>query len=284
MKKVLLTGASGFMGQELVPKLVKKYKLFCFVRKTSNLEKLKNHKISFVYGDILDRNSVFQATKNKDIIIHLATSHTSGNEELNIEGSKNIIDACEKNKVKRLVFISSMSSKRKILDNYGKAKLKIEKMIESSNLDYTIIRPSMIYTNHGISLIETNLKSVPFIIPIIGNGRYKMNPVHIKNVIEAITLSLNNQKSIKKSYDLAGSEDITFNEIISICKKQFKINKLIIHIPIFFCIFIFRLVPLISIEAIKGINENTNANSEEISKDLKIKLISFREGIKNVNI
>jgi nucleoside-diphosphate-sugar epimerase len=282
---ILITGATGFIGKRLVKKLSlnKNYKIICFVRKNSKIKDLEKFKVNIIYGDMFDKNSILKALKNIDLIVHLATSHINGNEKLNLIGSKNIIESCIEKKVKRFVFISSMATKRKILDEYGKTKLDIEKILKSSSLDWTILRPSMIYSERNLFLLGKCI-SFPFIIPVIGNGKYKMDPVFIEDIIFSIEEVIRNKNSINKEYDLSGGERLSFNELINLCKKRFNIKKPAIHIPIFLCLAIFRFFPIISLESIRGINQDTNSDISNLVRDLKIKPRSFREGIKYVHI
>lgn len=284
MKKMLITGATGFIGKMLVPKLAKNNKLVCFVRRSSNTACLKMKNVSFAYGDIMDKESINSAVKDFDVVIHLAASHTSGSEERNINGSANIISICRKRNVKKFIFISSMAVKRKSLDDYGRAKLKIENMLKKSGLNYVIIRPSIIYSKDNLSLIGKSLTSLPFFIPIIGNGRYKLNPVFIEDVVKVISL-VSEKESIKnKEYDVAGAKSMSFNNIVDLCRREFSMQKIKLHIPIFLCVLVFRLVPLVSIESVKGINESTNADISALEEDLNVMPISFEEGIKNVTL
>lgn len=283
MKKILVTGATGFIGSKLIPKLIKNYQVICFVRKTDDIEGIKKFNIQFAFGDMFDKDSLMKAVKNMGAVIHLATAHLPGKEEMNLLGSKNIIEACEKNKVKRVIFISSMATKRKNIDEYGKIKLKIENLIQNADLDYTILRPSIIYSKNNLSLIGKTL-SFPLFIPIIGNGKYKMNPLYIEDLINTILKVIENKKSVREDYDVAGGEKISFNEIIKICKNRFNVKKPMLHLPIPLCLLIFKFFPIVSSEAIKGIKEDTNADITKLKRDLKIEPINFREGIKNVNL
>lgn len=275
--KILITGSTGFIGRYLLEKL--KGEIYCFVRKTSNIKGLE--KYNLITGDLMDKSSLLEATRNKDLVLHLATSHAATKIE-DIIGSRNLIDSCKQNKVKKIIFLSSMAVKRRILDDYGKTKLSIEKMIIYSGIPYTILRPTIIYSRNNLSLIGKSL-SYPFIVPIIGNGKYKLNPVYIEDLIKII-IECVNKKTSNKIYDIAGRESLSFNEIINISKKRFNIKKINIHIPISICLILFRIFPLTSIESIKGINQDTSADISSLVKDLKITPLSFREGIKNVHI
>ncbi len=282
-KKILLTGGTGFIGKELIKKISDKYEIKCLVRKHSNFEYLKKFKVEFIFGDLRDKESISNSLKNIDMVIHLATSHQKGKEDVNLITSKNLVEICKQKNIKKFIFISSMAANRKLLDDYGRTKLKIEELIKNSGLNYIILRPSIIYSNNNLSLIGSTLKSVPFIIPIMGNGNYKINPVHIQDTVNSIDASIKTKEK-NKIYDIAGAENLSFNEIIKICKKRFNIYKLNIHIPIFLAIIMFKMIPIVSTESIKGINEDTNADISLLKNDLKINPISFREGIKNVNL
>ena len=70
--KILVTGATGFIGKSLVEFMSKQgHEISCFVRKTSNIGPLKNLNVKFVYGNILDKNSIEKAIGDNEIIIHL---------------------------------------------------------------------------------------------------------------------------------------------------------------------------------------------------------------------
>ncbi len=276
--KILVTGSTGFIGRNLIPEI--EGDVFCLARKTSDISKIKKHRI--VFGDLMDKSSLLKATEGKKIVIHLATSHTNSKMQ-DVIGSKNLIESCKKNKVKRIIFISSMAVKRRHLDDYGKTKLKIEEVIKKSKIPYTILRPSLIYSEDNLSLIGKSL-SIPFIIPIIGNGKYKLNPIYIEDLIKVIIECIKNKDSINKVYDIAGPEKISFNEIISISKRKFDLKKLEIRIPKIICIILFTIYPIISADAVRGIDEDTNADITLMKKELKIKPIDFEEGIKNVHL
>lgn len=283
-KNILVTGATGFLGKELIPKITKDYSIRCLVRKTSNITELKKHSLEIVYGNILDKKKMLEITKNIDIVIHLATSHGKEKSNRDIIGSKNLIDASKKNKVKRIIFLSSMAANRRIPDSYGKVKILIENYLKKSGLKYTILRPSIIYSKNNLSIIGKSLFIIPFFIPVIGNGDYKMGPVFIGDIIKSIKKAIENKKSVNKIYEISGREQLSFNELIKISKEELKIKKKIVHIPLSVCKIIFRLIPLVSIESLNTINESSNANIEKLVQELNVNPISFREGIKNVNI
>ena len=118
--KILLTGATGFVGSVLVPRLLAlKYvdTLSVFVLPGEEFsETITSNSVIIYYGDMRDSLSVDNAVKNQDVVIHLAgfisywRRDTERLRAINIQGVQNVVDACIKHKIQRLVHISSVGS------------------------------------------------------------------------------------------------------------------------------------------------------------------------------
>lgn len=273
---ILITGGTGFIGNALVRSLKnkKKYNILIATRNKSNEKR-------FCQCNLLDLDSIINVTKGNDLVIHLAFSK---NYPENIKIAENLVRASKKSEVKKIILISSMSAKRKHPDGYGKTKQKVEKIVKESGLNYTILRPSIIYGEGSTSFdfIIQNIRKVPLFVPIIGTGKYKISPVHINDVVKGILNCISNKKTNNKEYDLPGGEEIYFVDLINVLKKELKINKKNIHVPIWGCNLVAAIAPkLISKENIKNLTEDSLAQISESEKDLNYHPIKFREGIKN---
>ena len=279
---ILITGATGFVGRNLIESMPKE-NIKCLVRSTSNIEFLKKYNVNIVYGDINDKKSLDNALKGIDAVIHLAAYIRGSNKDLfykvNTEGIKNLIEACKKNKIKRIIMLSSMAVTRKYLDDYGKSKKQAEDLLKNSNLDYTILRPSMIYgkdsnsTKHLISYINM----LPLIIPIVGNGKFNIQPIYINDVTSVIIKSLDNKTSIGKTYDLLGETRISFNYFIDFISSRLNIKKIKFHIPVSFVLigisffrFFYKNFPVTK-EFIKGMGYDTIGDNSKVKQDLNVK-------------
>ncbi len=123
-KKILITGANGFLGSSLVKlALKKKYTVNVLVRKKSNLKNLDRYvsKINLYYGDIRDIESLNNPIKSSDIIFHVAADYRlwakkiSDLYETNVYGTENILSLVSRNN-KKLIFTSSVATLG-IIDN-----------------------------------------------------------------------------------------------------------------------------------------------------------------------
>ena len=148
---IAITGATGFLGRHLVERLRNK-EIKCLVRKEDHGFK----KIKTIKGDLGDKKALDNLVKGAKVVVHLAAiiDHEDKEEykKVNIEGTKNIIKACKKNGIKKIIFVSSMASTKTHLDDYGKSKSEAEKLLLSSGLNVTILRPSFIYGKDSNSM------------------------------------------------------------------------------------------------------------------------------------
>tara|TARA_Y100000294_G_scaffold169363_1_gene180431 strand:+ start:48 stop:953 length:906 start_codon:yes stop_codon:yes gene_type:complete len=225
---ILLTGASGYLGQKLIKELL--------LKKNINLKTLVHHSsmnvkgCQTVYGELNDLNSLKIATAGMDAVVHLAAvTHTNNQEDyfiVNTEGTENLLKACSQNGVKRFVYMSSRAAHPEG-GSYSKSKLAAEEFVKKSKMSWIILRPSEIY-GHGSSdainkLIRwiLNLK----IIPVIGDGKYSLSPVYIYDIIPAITEAIVNEELHKITFILAGPEEIIYNTLIDRLCSQLNVKR-----------------------------------------------------------
>ena len=262
-QKILITGATGNVGKHLVTNLlVNKYNISCLTTRDKKA-------IYDVKGDLNDYNSLFEATKNIDIVIHLAAALNGSKKKLNkinAQGTRNLIKACGKNNVKKILFISSLDIKFRT--NYGVSKLKAEKIIKDSSLYYIILRPSAIYGigfKTGINSLVKILKKTR-IIPIMGAGETLYQPLYVGDLVLLIKQIIDSDKFNNKCYFVGGSKIINFNKLIDLIGFNFRKKIIKIHLPI----------------KSKNFRFNKTCSNKEIKKDFEFNPISIEEGIKKI--
>jgi len=286
---ILITGATGQIGEKLISALKNsEHKIRILSRNSQN--NLKDNKIESVIGDLKNLKSLEKATINIDTIIHLAAiTHTNDQKlyyHINTEGTKNLLTAAEKNKVKNFIYISSRTAGIEG-GAYAHSKLLAEELVKKSSLNWVILRPSEVYganDKEAISKLINIIKKNP-IIPIIGDGKYCLNPVHIDDLIQTISIIVNKNIYSRKTYIIAGPKEISYNDLVDKLAKKLKVKIIKIHIPIFFArliaylFFLFKKDILVR-DQVPRLLSKKPGGIEEARKDLGFKPRNLEAGLK----
>lgn len=233
---IFITGATGFLGKNLIPPLIKEgFNLNCLTR---NPDCLKNLPVKITFGDL--ENFQWPANSGKiDTVIHMAAVINAKNPrdfyKINCDGTKKLIDECLKNEVKHFIFLSSLNVLQKNPDDYAQSKKMAEDYLQISGLNYTILRPSLIYgpnDTKNIGQLIKIAKKLP-IVPIIGSGKNKIQPVYVNDIVNVVIIILKNpEKFYNKTYNLAGPDVLEFNELIDLILKTLSLKKKRVHVPL----------------------------------------------------
>lgn len=176
MKNILVTGASGFIGQHLVKLLCSQGKnVRVLVRKSSNLDSLADHSIERVFGDVCERNSLQNALAGVTSVYHLAgltrENKLGDFQRVNVEGTENLLQAAlEQANPPRFVYVSSLAAggpgRKNVpksesdlscpISAYGKSKLEAEKRLiaASDRISVSIIRPPIVFGEGDWASVE----------------------------------------------------------------------------------------------------------------------------------
>lgn len=222
--KIVITGGAGFFGLHCAKYFVSKKSLVTLVDIApfeKNEYPQKNTK--FVKGDVRDSKIMNQVTKGCDVVVHAAAALPLWKEgliyDININGTKNVLECCVKNKVKQLIFISSTAvygvpkvhpiyetDKRVGVGPYGTSKIKAEEICEQyrkKGLIITIIRPKTFIGTHRLGVFEILFDWVKDgkHIPVIGNGLNRYQLLDVDDLVTAI-YRLTILKDKKKANDV----------------------------------------------------------------------------------
>jgi NADH dehydrogenase len=261
------------------------------IRSEKNADYFKRIKAETAFGDITDAKAVDKAVEGAEIVVHLAALVNSADrkkfQEVNVDGTKNLLDASKKYGVKRFVFFSSAVITSKIKGIYSDSKIKGEKLVRDSGVPYTIVRPSLLYGDNDVKnfggMIKL-IKKLP-IVPTVGSGNAKTQPVYIGDVVDAVVSVIGSQKAKNNEYFIAGPETLTLNEMIGITSKKLGVKRLKFHVPIILArpvvFFYERLAknPSIITEQIKRMNEDKVYDITDAEKDFGYKPMKFEKGL-----
>lgn len=284
MNNILLIGSTGFTGSYILNQLLKKNdSIYLYVRSINKAKSLKYNDlpVNIIKGDLANESELIFALKNIDIVIYVAS--------LGLGHVKKIISVLEKSNVKKIVFTSTTGIFTRLNPDSKQIRLDAENDIRNSNLNYTIIRPTMIYgskEDRNMSRLITFIRKMP-VIPVFGSGKFLQQPIHVEDLAKVIIQAAYSKKSTRKSYNVSGASPITYNDIIKTVTSSLNTYCKIIHIPLNISIllanFFERLLarPIIKVEQIKRLNEHKAFTHDDAKKDLNFKPREFSEGILN---
>lgn len=239
---ILVTGASGYVGNNLVRRLVQAGKpvraMVGNVKKALTRLKDVEAKIEIVRGDVTRPESLAEWMQGVDTVIHLvAIAVEKGKrtyETINYQGTVNVVDAAKRAGVKRFLNMcqngASSDSKSRFLGSKGRA----QEYVAKSGLNWTAFRPSVIWgPQDEFANVQARLiKMTPVIFPIVGDGKAQFQPVYVGDVVEAMVKSLDDDSTIGHEYELGGPEVLTYAEIVDRVLKALGTNRLRVKVPV----------------------------------------------------
>lgn len=269
MSKLLITGARGFIGKNLI----------------KSLEKDGNDFI--VFKGNITREEDFTRVDNKiDKVIHLAAKVSCRSkkkiEQVNVRGTENVIKFCQENKVKKLIFLSSIRVLSESSDPYIDSKRKAEELVKNSGVPHVIIRPSLVYgpgDRKNIGAI-INMAKKSTIMPVFN---FNMQPVYIDDLIKVIVYSLSIQEN--KELNIVGQEIIKYIDILNIL-KSLGLKLKTINMPEFFAAML-KFLSLTSFLPmpywqVKTLLVNETYKGDAWPEQFKIRPTLFKDGIREV--
>lgn len=279
--KVFVTGATGFTGSRAVPLLLAQgFEARCLYRADSDRSALPQPEIEWVLGDVANRQALSGLMNGTQALVNIAS--------LGFGHADSIVGAAQDAGIRRAVFISTTAIFTQLNARSKAARLAAEESIQKSGLDFTILRPTMIYGSRRdrniFRLIEW-LRVFP-VIPVLGNGEYLQQPIFVDDVAQAVVSCLKDDRAVGKSYNIAGQSALSFNQVIDVIAAQMNRRVWKIHFPsgpvVSMLRFFERLhIPFpIKAEQILRLNENKNFDYAEAQNDIGFQPRSFAEGIR----
>lgn len=178
---IALTGATGFVGKAVLDEAVRREEpVRALTRRTQGP---RTH-VKWIDGDLSNPAALATLCHEADAIIHVAgltnTPDPAAFEDANVGGTERLIAAAKEKKVKRFVFVSSLSAREPELSAYGASKAKAEKLVEASGLDWTIVRPPGVYGPHDVDYFEM-FRSAKFgFVPLPPGGASSI--IHVEDL------------------------------------------------------------------------------------------------------
>ena len=248
---ILITGATGFIGRHLAGALSKTFSVRCLVRKNSDITPLRGLNIDLVYGDLLDKDSIFPALDGIGLVYHLAGEVYSRRKQDyykgNVLATQNLLEACKKKDTERIIYLSTVGvykpvTTRTLLTEesecepitiYGKTKLEAEGLIKQCKIPWVIVRAPIVYGPYQPPVLNrlfldafTKRK-----IYNVGKGDNPRSFCFIGNLVDGLMLLANKPEANGKLYILSDDSPYTFDEIITTICGVIGQKVKVVHLP-----------------------------------------------------
>jgi nucleoside-diphosphate-sugar epimerase len=240
----LITGASGFIGGRIIERLRHDHHchIKALVHNLNHATRIARLKIKIIPGDILDKNLLADITKNVNYVIHCAVG-TSPNAKLNrkitVEGTRNILQASQKNQVNRFVYLSTASVYGYPLppvcnektpyqvvadDLYNHDKIAAEKIalkFTHRPLPLVILQPTIVYGPYSTPWTIRPIRQLQHHeLFLVNHGQGLANPIYIDNLVDAIFLSLTKKAAANQKMIISDGQPITWKNFYEAYQKM----------------------------------------------------------------
>ena len=278
---ILITGGTGFTGQHVCKLLLKRAEPFkCIVRDEQKSKFLSDAGVPVVFGDVRDQGAVRKALKGCSGVINLVSfkeGHIS-----------TLISEAKWASVNRLVFISTTAIFTQLNADSKTMRLRTEAEIMSRQLNWTILRPTMIYGARGDRNMERLIKAVRRfpIHPILGSGDRLLQPIHVTDLAQAVVDSYSCENSRGVAFNLSGKHPLTYRQVVLEVTQLLRKRTILFSLPLKMAILAVEICrrlpwfPKLTAEQVRRLDEDKAFSHQAAREAWGFDPMGFSKGIK----
>ena len=281
--RVLVTGSSGFLGGHVVPLLYARgHQVTALTRSPTAARKVTALGATPVSGDLDDPRSVDAAFAAIDAgaLVNLAS--------LGFGHAATIVSAAEEAGLTRAVFVSTTAIFTHLDARSKSVRTEAERTIRASALEWTIIRPTMIYGTQADRNMARLLRAVRRwpVFPLPGGGHRLQQPVHVDDVASAVVSALERPASVGRAYEVAGPDALPLREVVTEAAAAVGRHPKLVPFPLGPLAAAIRLYGAVSVrprlraEQLERLAEDKRFDVSPARRDLGFQPRSFAEGIR----
>jgi nucleoside-diphosphate-sugar epimerase len=181
--------------------------------------------------------------------------------------------------IRRAVFVSTTAIFTSLPTSSRAIRLEAEAAVESSRLDWTLLRPTMIYgtgRDRNISRLLRFLKRWP-VFPLCGNALWQ--PVHVDDLAAGVVAAFDSQTSVGRAYNLAGAKPIRFAALLRTAARAVRRQVVLVPVPLAVAVVAARLTHVVSPEQIRRLAEDKAFSYSYAARDFGFAPRSFESGV-----
>lgn len=278
--RVVVTGGTGFTGEHVVRLLVSHgIAPTILVRPGSDRSRLADLPVRFVEGDLGDSIRLRKCFSNHDCLLNVAS--------IGFGHGPDIVRCAVDAGVTRAVFTSTTAILTQLSVRTKPVRTAAETAVRDSKLQWTIVRPTMIYgtaRDRNVCQLLRSLKRWR-LVPLPGGGHAMQQPIHVDDVADALVRCLLSDTTIYRVYNISGLLPLTFRDMVIEAARAVGVHPLLLPIPVTPLATMVTLLERtglptrIRAEQLRRINEDKAFSHDAASKDFGFSPRSFAVGV-----
>ncbi len=291
--KILLTGATGYIGKRLLPVLIDQgLEVICCVRDIKRFPKegiYIHPRVTVFEIDFLEEVKFSDILKDIDAayyLIHSMSSNIKNFESLEEKTANNFVKLVEQTEAKQIIYLGGIANQENLSKHLASRK-RVEEILSKSRVPLTSIKTGIIVGSGSASfeIIRDLVEKLPVMIaPKWLNTKH--HPIAIRNVLEYLTGVLLKPETFNKSYDVGGPDVLTYKEMLLQFAEVRKLKRFILTVPVmtprlssYWLYFVTATSYKLAVNLVDSMKVPVVAKNNELEKMLNIKPISYKEAV-----
>jgi uncharacterized protein YbjT (DUF2867 family) len=291
MKKILIAGATGYVGTRLIPKLVEEgHVIRCLARNPEKLTDRNWPGVEFVQGDVLDLTSLKSALKDIDIAYYLV--HAMGNQgdfrSRDKQSARNFALAAKLNGIERIIYLGGLGDPEQNLSDHLQSRQEVGRILNSTGIAVTELRAAIIigWGSASFEIIRDLVKKLPVMItPRWVKSRCQ--PIAIDDVLYYLIAVLKDSRTIGETFDIGGDEILTYEammrQVALIMGKKLKIINVPVltpHLSSYWLNLVTSVPMSIAFPLVEGLRNDTICSDQRINEYIPLTKTSFKDAVR----
>lgn len=234
---IAITGATGYVGSEVVRKLLRRdHEIRALVRNPHRAGPLEDLGVRLVAGSVGDPGALRALVEGAGAVVHLVgiivVAGPQTFEAVHVAGTQAVLTAAREGRVPLLIHMSALGARdAPDATAYHRSKWLAEEAVRASGLPHAILRPSLV-AGPGNAALKTMVDMIRLspVVPVIGDGRYEMQPVWVGDVAEAFALALE-RTDLRGTFDLGGPERLSYHQMLDRLETALGVRRRRVPVP-----------------------------------------------------
>ncbi len=291
--KILLTGATGYIGKRLLPVLIEaRHEVVCCVRDKKRFDVPESliEKISVIEIDFLDETTLDRVPKDIEGAYYLIHSMSSSKDYKSLEHASaiNFKKSLEGSAIKHVIYLSGIVNETQLSEHLSSRK-DVELELEKGAYNFTTLRAGIIIGSGSASfeIIRDLVEKLPFMI----TPKWlmtKCQPIGVSNVIDFLSKSLFNSKTYNNNYDIGGPDVLSYKEMLLGFAKIRKLKRVIWVVPVmtpklssYWLYFVTSTSYKLAVSLVHSMKIEVVCRDNAINSILGVEPIGYQEALKN---